>query len=469
MKIENENYNESNYSIYTRGTNLKTTSGNFPLLKFNQNLYNSCQSKLSKFINHRKNDIRLIINKKINQQISFDDYITNTTNNQNTNELTPIPFISKRKIKNNIEKKELKNYQRNVVLMRRLEYTNKMKEKKLKQRYNKKIKKIIYIQKVIRGYLVRKIIRQVNIINETLSNFFFLIKICILKKYYKILIKNIMYMIKKIDNIVKNNEYIKNIGNEDINLNINNYDEITLKNDFNINNVIKKNDNSCEQLNNDTERNKNNLITDMILENIEVINKKLNEEQMNKNININSNNKTHSTNKKINTKIPKNKYNTSPFQKEEKQQDSVIENDEYIDFSSKDPNQIDSKKDPIIKNKEFHNRNPKNDKSYYLLSDISSYLEIKKAKTEIIQRQFRKYLSKKGYYGTFDRRKIVIIYLLKNMVIYIIRPYVLNIIKLYYKLIKNITVTQEENFVNLSSERIKNVNRVYNRAKNEII
>ena len=82
MKIENENYNESNYSIYTRGTNLKTTSGNFPLLKFNQNLYNSCQSKLSKFINHRKNDIRLIINKKINQQISFDDYITNTTNNQ---------------------------------------------------------------------------------------------------------------------------------------------------------------------------------------------------------------------------------------------------------------------------------------------------------------------------------------------------------------------------------------------------
>jgi hypothetical protein len=44
--------------------------------------------------------------------------------------LTPIPYISKRKIKNKEEKKELKNYQRNVVLMRRLEYSNKMKEKK---------------------------------------------------------------------------------------------------------------------------------------------------------------------------------------------------------------------------------------------------------------------------------------------------------------------------------------------------
>ena len=120
MKTESDNYNESNYSIYTRGSNNRTTSGNFPLLKFNENLYNSCQTKLSNFINNRKDDIRLIIDKKINQQISLNDYLNTTTNCSSLNELTPIPFISKRKIKNKEEKKELKNYQRNVVLMRKI-------------------------------------------------------------------------------------------------------------------------------------------------------------------------------------------------------------------------------------------------------------------------------------------------------------------------------------------------------------
>ena len=62
-----------------------------------------------------------------------------------------------------------------------------MKQKKLKQKYNNKISKIIYLQKVIRGYLVRKVIKQVNIIKNTLDNFCFLISLSIQKKYYYIL------------------------------------------------------------------------------------------------------------------------------------------------------------------------------------------------------------------------------------------------------------------------------------------
>ena len=72
-----------------------------------------------------------MINSQTKEKISIKDFLENT---QNTfNKLTPIPFISKRKIKNEGEKKELKNLERNVVLMRRLEYANKIKEQNLKK------------------------------------------------------------------------------------------------------------------------------------------------------------------------------------------------------------------------------------------------------------------------------------------------------------------------------------------------
>ena len=127
----NDSYSESNISLYTKENNRKTTSGFFPLLKYKENLYNSCHSKFSKFLN-RSNDIKLLINNKMNKKISLNDFIINSYNNLNENKLTPIPYINKRKLKNNLEKKELKNFQRNVVFMRRLEYTNKMNEKREK-------------------------------------------------------------------------------------------------------------------------------------------------------------------------------------------------------------------------------------------------------------------------------------------------------------------------------------------------
>ena len=59
--------------------------------------------------------------------------------------------------------------------MRRLEYTNNMKERSMKKKYKNKNNQILFLQKMIRGYLVRKVISQVNIINDTLANFIFLI------------------------------------------------------------------------------------------------------------------------------------------------------------------------------------------------------------------------------------------------------------------------------------------------------
>ena len=73
----NNSITESNISLYTKDNNRKTISGYFPLLKFKENLYYSCQTKFSKFLN-KSNDIKLLINNKVNEKISLNDYIINS-------------------------------------------------------------------------------------------------------------------------------------------------------------------------------------------------------------------------------------------------------------------------------------------------------------------------------------------------------------------------------------------------------
>ena len=475
MEKDNGSNIDLNNSLNYKGINTKTSLGYFPLLKFKENLYTSCQSKYSEFINNRKNDIKLVIDNKTKQQVTLDDYLSNS----DFNILTPIPFINKRKIKNNLENKELNNFQRNAVLMRRIEYSNKIKQNKMKKKYNKHTNKIIYIQKILKGYLVRKVINQVNIIKNSLSNFIFLINICITKKYYDIFKKNINEINKNTNNeIINKNE---NIENRNSNSNINGGEEITVKNDSHnqilekyIN--IKQDKEDKEKVNNDNnnieEKNfkDHNIFVHNSNENnnkqsmVDIIDKI---EKLNSLVNIS---KTEKINNSKNKHV--NKINPNSNKTKEINPDSIIENDYYMDFSNKDSHQILSKLSKSNGNKNskknIPNRNPKNDLLNYYLSDVSSSLAIKKTKTETIQRQFRKYLSNKGYYGIFDKRKIAIIYLIKNMIIYNIRPYILNILKLNYKKIKIITVTQEENFINITSERINNINIIYNAAKKEI-
>jgi len=477
MRVSNETFNESNYSTKINFSNLKTSSGYFPLLKFNENLYNSCQSKFSKYIQNKRNDIKLIVNNKINQHISINDYMSKTANDLTSDklELTPIPYVSKRRIKNNIEKKDLNNFQRNVVLMRRLEYEYKMKEKKMKQKYKNQIPKIIHLQKIIRGYLVRKVINQVNIIKETLTNFFYSINFCIKKKYYHILERKIKKMKKQnINDDLEDNNKENTIVNHNNNF------------DFENENNETNNERAIKQVNELPYNNTNEDIEDKIIKGLKA--KSNNEDFIGNNFNKEGNN-----NEKI--KINRNtKYNKSPFiakEKEKEKHDSIIENDDYIDFSNKNSkknkkiykiidginelnenniNNKDKNKDKSIdKNKkEYLNKNPKNNRTKLYLSNISSYKDIEKANTEIIQRQFRQYLSKKGYYGKFDIRKMAIVYLIKNMIFFNVRPYVFNILKLNNKKIKNTITTQEENFFSITTERIINVSKVYLSAKNDM-
>ena len=509
-----ESYTESNCPSVIKDSSQRN-SGYFPLLKFKENLYNTCQSKFSEFINNKRSDLKLIINNKINQQISINDYINNTTNDTGSEKLTPIPIINKRKIKNEGEKKELKKFQRNVVLMRRLEYANKMKEKSLKKKYNNKIKHIIKIQKMVRGYLVRKVINQVNIINDTIMNFSYLISLCIKKKYFNFLKNNIMKILaQKVNDEELEDKKVRQDSYSNTNFNLNTNNETNTKNDFynnendtKINQITKNEEEENDLLENS--KNGNQIlkevvkITDKNINNINEINKEeininlnnkfaneynfnnkpniinnynyknLNENYTNKEIGSNSLlndqlNEIKNTNKDDNNYIIQSNNKNKIKYNSKIQHDSVIENDDYIDFSGKCSMKKDSKKISLINGnainnevKYIPNRNPLN----IILSDISNK-NIRKAKTETIQRQFRKYLTKKGYYGKFDKRKIAIVYLLKNILLYNIKLYVFNIIKLMYRDIKNITITQEDNFFNLTSERIENIKHNYNAASN---
>ena len=264
------------------------------------------------------------------------------------------------------------------------EYTNKMNEKKIKKKYKNQVSKIIIIQKVIRGYLVRKVIYQINIIKETLANFFYSIRFCIIKKYFYIFNKNV-----ENSNTYENEEKTSN------NCNMNIYNENTSKNS----------------------------------------------------INIDANNKEDNENKN------KDKY------------ESIIDNDDYVEFSSKKS----IKNAGINKNNNKRNRNPQNELLEYQLSSFSSLNQLKRTKTQTIQRHFRKYLTKIGYYGKFDKRKIAIIYLIKYMIINNIKSYILKMFQSLYKEIIEMKSTQEENYYNMSSEIFNELNKNYKAAINELV
>ena len=332
----------------------------------------------------------MIINNKINEKIPLNDYIINSYNNLNESKLTPIPYINKRKLKNNIEKRELKNFQRNVVFMRRLEYTNKIKEKKIKKKYKNQIPQIIKIQKVVKGYLVRKVIFQINIIKETLSNFFYSIRFCIIKKYYYIFIKNV-------ENDYTNENEEKYSNNCHMNICDENTAKNSIKNDYDFGD--KKENNI--KMNKIIEQPK-----DLCYVEYDVVKK--------------------------------------DFNNDIKEEKSNYKNIEILN-----------------QNNNKGNRNPANDLLNYQLSSLSSLKNLKRTKTQTIQRQFRKYLSKKGYYGHFDKRKIAIIYLIKYMIINNIKSYILSMLKSLYKEFVEMKLTQEENYYNMSSERISMLNKNY--------
>ena len=439
MKTNYETYTDSNYSSYIKDSNQKNSLVLYPFLNFNESLYNKCQSKFSEFATHKKDDLKLMINSQTKEKISIKDFLENSSND--INKLTPIPFINKRKIKNEGEKKELKNLQRNVVLMRRLEYANKIKENNLKKKYNNKIGQIIFLQKMTRGYLVRKVIFQVNIISESLKNFFFLIKICVWKKYFPVFKYNISqiminndkeddFVYKKIKNNIKNNLDEENDDNNENTLDIgknNNY--LINVDEIDNNKEEKKEEDDTNYININLE-NENDINNNYSKKSMQIINEQL-EKIKNQNLmNINNNN-----NKIKKNFFEKNNNLISSENKNQKINNNMFEN--YIKAS---------------------NLNVKKYNFSYNFPLKNNY----KGKVIYIQKYFRKFLLKKEFYGKLGAQKVGF-FLIKNIFINNIGGYIFNIMKALYKYNKN-DITQEENFIQLDSDRIDEVKQKFNNA-----
>ena len=436
MRTTNETCSDSHYSSFNKESLQKNSSGFSPFLKFNENLYNKCQSKFSEFATNKKNDLKLMINSQTEEKISITDFLENTSNA--FNKLTPIPFINKRRIKNEGEKKELKNLERNVVLMRRLEYANKIKEKNLKKKYYNKINHIIFLQKMTRGYLVRKVIYQVGVINNSLQKFFFLIKLCVQKKYFYLFKYNIEQTLVKNDNGVETEiERIK------------------------LNNDIPKDDDYDENNEKTLDIGKNNNY--LIKENIDNVNNYFNKKKVyDENYFLNENENNDITRKSM--QFINEQLNKIKNQNINENNNIIIENENYIEFSGKASDKNEQKR---YNNNMFENyitaSSP--NKNIFKFSRISNNLQpINSYKTKIIfiQRYFRKFLFQREFYGKFGTKKVGF-FLLKNVIRNKIGIFVFNVIKIMDKGFNN-DITQEEDFFQLDSERIEDVKQKYNNA-----
>ena len=442
MKTNYETYTESNYSSCLKESNQKNISGYYSFLKFNESLYNKCQSKFSKFATNKKDDLKLMINSQTKEKVSIKDFLENSSND--INKLTPIPFINKRKIKNEEEKKELKNLERNVVLMRRLEYSNKIKENKLKKKYNNKTRQIIFLQKMIRGYLVRKVIFQINIINDSLKKFFFLIKICVWKKYFN----KIKYNISQI--------WSKN--------NMKNYLETDLM-EINKNNFKKNKNYECEENNEktlDIEK-KNNYLMDMnVIDNNNFEDKKFEEDNNFINIKLENENDTNNNTRKsmhyINEQLEKIKNKTENNDNFKINKNFISDNENFIDYYGKNS----TKKEQNLYNNMFENYINASNQNFNKFKTFPNNLpkiHNYKSKVIFIQRYFRKFLFQKEFYGKLGTKKVGF-FLLKNIFLNKIGGYIFNILKIFYKYSKN-DITQDDDFIQLDSERIEEVKQKY--------
>ena len=192
----------------------------------------------------RNKNIKLLKENSTLRKITSKDYLEQKKyNNKNeNNNLELMPFIPNKRI-NKRKKEELKNIQRNVISMRRFEYSMKVKDaanKKICKSNKYDIKKIITIQRWIKGYLVRSFLYNASEVEKILNDFikhinkFIYLKFNVFKKLKMYNISNIKYIS---DNIFENKKFFNNaneyISISNINTN-NNTNTFTNNNTFSV-------------------------------------------------------------------------------------------------------------------------------------------------------------------------------------------------------------------------------------------
>ena len=131
-----------------------------------------------------------------------------------------LPFPQHKK-ENNKSVEELRRMQRNKVTMRRIEYSMKVKHTTNKKRCKYNIKKVITIQKWVRGFLLRNLLSNLSYFEDFTNEFMEHIKKFVFLKHKKIMSDIIKYLQYKVNknsiNEIKTYNSLKNASNNNSN------------------------------------------------------------------------------------------------------------------------------------------------------------------------------------------------------------------------------------------------------------
>ena len=330
-----------------------------------KNLYNKAKQNYDYYLKRNKN--LLLLNKKSTSgKITSKDYLENrdnSTKEPKKNDLSLLPFVPNKKENfKNIE--ELKKLQRNTVTMRRIEYSMKVKNAENKKKYKNNIKKIIIIQKWVRGFLLRNLLSNLSYFEVFTNEFLDHIKKFVFLRHNKCM-RNI---IKYFENKLFLEEEKRNKNNEDRNIKDNkeNNGIIFSKNEAmsfgeNSNNnnkksldVIKENSNEryidedsiMEYNNRNRNKNDNNINNNILLLSSKDFSDKNLISSNNNYINNNSNILLDSNNNNFNIN---NNINDSPFILNES---SIVYEERNKKYEEKYVNKNNNKNDTLNSNKE---------------------------------------------------------------------------------------------------------------------
>ena len=219
--------------------NLNKKNKNEKHKKVNNITYVKIKENYDSYLKHNKNVKSTSTLSKTSNKGHF-KIITNDYYKDENNNLSLEPFFQKKRI-NHKKREELKKPERNIVSMRRLEYSMKVKNAaNVKKSRNHKydINKIIIIQKWVKGYLLRSFLSNASevekLINEFVShiNKFIYFKFNFFKKLKKYNLVNIKTIN---DNIIENKKYFSFIND---NISISNINTNVTTNTFTNNNTF---------------------------------------------------------------------------------------------------------------------------------------------------------------------------------------------------------------------------------------
>lgn len=220
--------------------NLNKKNKNEKHKKVNNITYVKIKENYDSYLKHNKNVKSTSTLNKTSNKGHFRIIITNDYYKDENNNLSLEPFFQKNRI-NHKKREELKKPERNIVSMRRVEYSMKVKNAaNVKKSRNHKydINKIIIIQKWVKGYLLRSFLSNASevekLINEFIShiNKFIYFKFNFFKKLKKYNLVNIKTIN---DNIIENKKYFSFIND---NISISNINTNVTTNTFTNNNTF---------------------------------------------------------------------------------------------------------------------------------------------------------------------------------------------------------------------------------------